>query len=276
VQHRLQLRWETFCAEAIPLIEAALGATPLPSLAFNDHTSVALLHPSIAVQNKPFDFDPDFPLVDFDDPHFLAKVEGRAKRSNLTTTEFVSLMKQVWTQRPQVQGWIEQVAEKARVAGASMLSHDDTQTKTRAFYRALGAKIAEFPMNVPTSTFARDGGDAIVQGAPNAMRGGSHLGSVSAAEMIKAGLCDILASDYYYPAMLGAVMRLLDDKVGPLHTIWKLVSENPARASGLGDRGQISLGQRGDLVLLDWPDGGIACVRQTWVAGRCAYAASPV
>ena len=55
----------------------------------------------------------------------------------------------------------------------------------------------------------------IVLGAPNGMRGGSHLGSPGAAEMIARGLCDILASDYYYPAMLGAVVRLHADRVAP-------------------------------------------------------------
>ena len=46
-----------------------------------------------------------------------------------------------------------------------------------------------------------------------------------------------------------------------------------ARASGLPDRGEIAPGQRADLLLIDWPEGGIPVVRQTWVGGRCAYAA---
>ena len=93
--------------------------------------------------------------------------------------------------------------------------------------------------------------------------------------MIRAGLCDILASDYYYPAMLSAIARLRADHVAPLEALWPLVSANPARASGLKDRGQIAPGLRADLVLVDWPEGGLPAVRQTYVAGRCAYSAVP-
>ena len=92
-----------------------------------------------------------------------------------------------------------------------MLSHDDSQTETRDFYRAKGARIAEFPMHDRVFLSAREAGDWIVLGAPNAMRGGSHLGSPGAADMIARGLCDILASDYFYPAMLGAIVRLQAD-----------------------------------------------------------------
>jgi len=111
----------------------------------------------------------------------------------------------------------------------------------------------------------------IVLGAPNAARGGSHLGSIGAADMIRAGLCDILASDYYYPAMLGAIARLIADGVGVLHDLWPLVAANPARAMGLTDRGEITVGQRADLIVLDWND--VPAVGQTWVAGRPAYRA---
>ena len=91
--------------------------------------------------------------------------------------------------------------------------------------------------------------------------------------MIRAGLCDILASDYYYPAMLAAITRLMADGVGTLPDLWKLVSTNPALASNLPDRGRIEPGLRADLVLIDWPEGGLPAVRQTWVAGRPAYRA---
>jgi alpha-D-ribose 1-methylphosphonate 5-triphosphate diphosphatase len=122
---------------------------------------------------------------------------------------------------------------------------------------------------------AREAGDPIVLGAPNAMRGGSHLGSPGAAQMIARGLCDILASDYYYPAMLGAMVRLHADRVAPLAALWKLVSLNPARAMGLTDRGRIAPGQRADLLLLDWAEGQTPAPLRTWVAGRGGYSALP-
>jgi alpha-D-ribose 1-methylphosphonate 5-triphosphate diphosphatase len=91
--------------------------------------------------------------------------------------------------------------------------------------------------------------------------------------MIARGLCDILASDYYYPAMLGAMVRLHAGNVAPLADLWKLVSANPAAAMGLHDRGRIAAGLRADLVLLDWPDGQAPAALRTWVSGRGGYSA---
>jgi alpha-D-ribose 1-methylphosphonate 5-triphosphate diphosphatase len=154
-----------------------------------------------------------------------------------------------------------------------MLSHDDSQPETRDFYRRHGAKISEFPMNRAVTRAAREAGDWIVFGAPNAARGGSHLGSPGAADMVAEGLCDILASDYYYPALLSSVARLQADRIGTLPGLWKLVAANPAAALGLGDRGTIALGSSADLVLLDWPEGCTPVVRNCIVKGRAAYGA---
>ncbi len=233
VENRLQLRWETFCVEALPLIDAALQNPLTPALAFNDHTTMALLHPDVPLQERPFDFAPDFPVADLSSRDFAARMEARAKRSQMSNSDYVALIHRMWDRRPQVQTWVERVATQARAAGAPMLSHDDTQDETRGYYRALGARIAEFPMNLPTARFAKHGGDGIVLGAPNAARGGSHLGSIGAADMVRDGLCDVLASDYYYPALLSAVARLLADGLGALHDLWPLVAANPALALGL-------------------------------------------
>jgi alpha-D-ribose 1-methylphosphonate 5-triphosphate diphosphatase len=154
---------------------------------------------------------PTIPLTDMDHPAFAEKMEGRAKRSGLSAAGFVELLTDVWARRPAVPGAIAEVAGLGRARSAPMLSHDDSQTVTRDFYRGHGARISEFPMNRRVAEAAREGGDWIVFGAPNATRGGSHLGSPGAAEMIAAGLCDILASDYFYPAMLAAVARLRAD-----------------------------------------------------------------
>lgn len=272
-ENRLQLRWETFCPEALPLIAEALQDRDTPSVAFNDHTSAALLHPSIAVHDRPFDLVPDYPVTDTSTPEFAAKMDSRAKRSHMATPDFIALMLSVWNRRGRVADDIGTVAFLARDCGAPMLSHDDSQTDTRDFYRAHGSRIAEFPMHERVFLSAREAGDWIVLGAPNAMRGGSHLGSPSAAEMIRRGLCDILASDYFYPAMLGAVVRLLADGVADLPALWRLVSANPAAAMGLADRGHIAPGLRADLVLLDWPDDAMPAPLRTFVGGRGGYSA---
>lgn len=276
VENRVQLRWETFCFEALPLIDDALAGPLLPALAFNDHTSMGVLHPSVALQDRPFDHDPAFPMVDMDSPGFAAKMDSRAKRSGMPVADFIALMRQMWQRRPEVLAAIAEAGDKARKAGAPMLSHDDSQPETRDFYRSHGARISEFPMNAAVTRAAREAGDWIVFGAPNAARGGSHLGSPGAADMVAAGLCDILASDYYYPAMLAAIARLQADGIGQLPDLWKLVSANPAAALGLADRGKVAVASRADLVLLDWPEGQTPVVRQCLVNGRAAYGAIAV
>ena len=274
--NRIQLRWETFCPEAEPLIRHVLAGPDRPSLAFNDHTSAALLHPDVALHDRPFDQVADYPVTDLSADGFLRKMSDRAKRAHMSTDDFVALITRIWAQRAEVPGHIDRIAALALAQGAPMLSHDDSQTETRSYYRALGAKVAEFPMHERVFLAARDAGDPIVLGAPNAMRGGSHLGSPGAADMIARGLCDILASDYYYPAMLGAMVRLHADRVAPLPTLWALVSGNPATAMGLTDRGRIATGLRADLVLLDWPEGHAPAPVRTWVSGRGGYSCLPV
>lgn len=272
VENRIQLRWETFCVEALPLIDRALAGPLLPALAFNDHTTMGVLHPDCPLQTRPYDHDPALPVTDMDSAAFARKMESRAQRAGMSTGDFVALMKAVWQRRPEVPGVIATAAARAAQAGAPMLSHDDSQPATRDFYRGHGARISEFPMNPTVARAARDAGDWIVFGAPNAARGGSHLGSPGAAEMVAAGLCDILASDYFHPAMLGAVARLRADGVAPLPDLWRLVAAHPAAALGLSDRGTVAPGLRADLVLIDWPDGAPPAVRMTLVAGRTAYA----
>jgi alpha-D-ribose 1-methylphosphonate 5-triphosphate diphosphatase len=273
--NRIQLRWETFCPEAEPLIAHVLAGPDRPSLAFNDHTTAALLHPEFALHDRPFDQVQDYPVTDLDAETFRRKMGERAKRTHMSTADFVDLIVSVWARRDAVPGHIQRMAALARSHHAPMLSHDDSQRETRSYYRALGAHVAEFPMHERVLLAAREAGDPIVLGAPNAMRGGSHLGSPGAAEMIGRNLCDILASDYYYPAMLGAMVRLHADRVAPLESLWKLVSSNPAAAMGLTDRGRIAPGLRADLVLLDWPEGHAPAPVRTWVSGRNGYSALP-
>jgi alpha-D-ribose 1-methylphosphonate 5-triphosphate diphosphatase len=274
VENRVQLRWETFCFEALPLIARALAGPRRPALAFNDHTTMGVLHPDCPLQTRPFDHDPALPVADLDSDAFARKMEPRARRSGMATADFVALMKAMWGRRAEVPAVIATAGARAMDAGAPMLSHDDSQPETRDFYRGHGARIAEFPMNTTVTRAAREAGDWIVFGAPNAARGGSHLGSPGAADMVAAGLCDILASDYYYPAMLAAVARLRADRVAPLPDLWKLVAANPAAALGLGDRGEIAPGKRADLVLVEWPEGDLPAVRTCLSAGRTAYAAT--
>ncbi|MEM1382634.1 MAG: alpha-D-ribose 1-methylphosphonate 5-triphosphate diphosphatase [Pseudomonadota bacterium] len=273
VENRVQLRWETFAFEALDLIERALEAPATPSIAFNDHTSMSMRDKRISVQDRLFEHNPDFVTVDVSAPDFAADQGKYAIRAGLSLEAYADLLRDVWARRPEVPRRIADVAALGRAQGAPMLSHDDTQDETRRFYRDLGVTIAEFPMRVAVAQSARAAGDAIVFGAPNVMRGGSHIGSPGAADMVEAGLCDILASDYFYPSMLAAVAKLVEERRATVSRAWSLVSTGPAFALGLTDRGEIAVGKRADLVLIDWPEGAFPAVKMTMSAGRIAYRA---
>ena len=276
VENRVQLRWETFAFEALETLDWAFEAPLKPSLAFNDHLSMAMRSEDTPIQHRLFEHNPDYKVMDRDDaPLFEKRYRRHAERSGLDFEDHKRLVLRTWDRRPDVVDTIASVAAKARARGIPMLSHDDTQSETRDFYRAIGATTSEFPMTMGPTQNARENGDTIIFGSPNAVRGGSHIGSLGAADMVEAGLCDILASDYYYPAMLGAVDRLDREKRADRLSLWSLVSAGPARAMKLDDRGAIETGKRADLVLVDWPDGGVPAVQGTWVAGRVAYRGMP-
>ena len=55
------------------------------------------------------------------------------------------------------------------------------------------------------------------------IRGGSHTGCPVAAEMAGKNLCSVLASDYYYPALLLSPFKLAAESIMPLERAWALV-----------------------------------------------------
>lgn len=275
VENRVQLRWETFAFEALEAIEWALAGPLTPSIAFNDHTSMTMRAYDVAIQDRAFELSPDFSIAALDDARMKKRTASKAHRASLSEDAYIALLAQVWDRRPDVPATIARVARMGRAAGAPMLSHDDTRAETRRYFRGLGAGVAEFPMVLEAVEEARAAGEPIVFGAPNAARGGSHIGSLGAGDMVEAGLCDALASDYFYPAMLAAIARLDAERRADRGTLWSLVSAGPARAMGLADRGEIAVGRRADLVLVDWPDGHAPAIRGTWVAGRAAYLGLP-
>lgn len=276
VENRVQLRWETFAFEALDVIAWALQGPLLPSVAFNDHTSMTMRAYDVPIQDRAFELSPDFSIASLDDDRMKKRTASKAHRAGLSEEDYIALLGKVWDRREDVPQTIASVAKLASDAGATMLSHDDTRAETRSYFWNLGASVAEFPMVMEAAEAARAGGDLIIFGAPNATRGGSHIGSLGAGDMVEAGLCDALASDYFYPALLAAIDRLDREKRADRPALWSLISTGPARAMGLHDRGEITVGKRADLVLLDWPKGYGPAIQGTWVGGRCAYRGIPL
>ncbi|HZF75741.1 MAG TPA: amidohydrolase family protein, partial [Acetobacteraceae bacterium] len=153
-------------------------------------------------------------------------------------------------------------------------SHDDASPEDRAAFRALGATICEFPMTEEAAGAARAAGEHVVMGAPNVVRGGSHLGWASAAPLAEHGVVSVLASDYYWPAMMEAAFAMESRGVLSPGRAWALVSANPAAALDLTDRGRLAPGLRGDVVVADpatrAPVATFARGRLAWIAPDAA------
>lgn len=150
--------------------------------------------------------------------------------------------------------------------GIPLASHDDDTVEKVALMQSLGAKISEFPVTIEAAEEARKRGLATAMGAPNAVRGQSYSGNLSARTAHAAGLLDILAADYHPSAILPAVLELAKTDPSGMAGATRLATLNPARALGLTDRGAIAAGLRADLVIAD--DNGIGHVRATLRDGR--------
>jgi alpha-D-ribose 1-methylphosphonate 5-triphosphate diphosphatase len=159
------------------------------------------------------------------------------------------------------------VVALARRLGIALASHDDTTLDDVAQSVAEGVTIAEFPTTLESASASRNAGMATVMGGPNVVRGGSHSGNIAARTLAEEGLLDILSSDYVPASLLLGALALADvDRIGGLPGAIRLVSLNPARATGLDDRGEIAAGKRADLVRVR-RDGGKAVVREVFRLG---------
>jgi alpha-D-ribose 1-methylphosphonate 5-triphosphate diphosphatase len=244
---RFHLRHETYNLDAEAEVMEWVDAGRVGMLAFNNHVP---------------DLESSRPT----------KISQMAERCGLSLDRFTALVRRVTGRADEVPDSIQRLAARGRGHAVPMLSHNDASPEERRRFRALGCRVAEFPITIETAQEAAAGGDEIVLGAPNVVRGGSHIGWINAADMIGRGLCSVLASDYYYPAQMLAAFRLAADEVVPLAKAWSLISERPAHAAGLRDRGVIAPGRRADVILVD----GSAARPQivaVMVAGRIVHLA---
>lgn len=155
--------------------------------------------------------------------------------------------------------------QRVRGRNIALASHDDRTEEEIAENAADGIRISEFPVTMAAARAAKSAGMDVIAGAPNIVRGGSHSGNVSAADLLASEAVDAFASDYVPNSLVEAAF-LCADRIGLPRAI-ALVSEQPARLAGLTDRGCIAPGQRADLVRVRM-HGRLPVVRQVWRAGE--------
>ena len=138
------------------------------------------------------------------------------------------------------------VTEAGRL-GAVLASHDDTTPEHVATSARNGVGFAEFPTTIDAAQACRAHGIAVMMGAPNLIRGGSHSGNVAADALAQSDLLDIVSSDYVPSALLLSAFHLAD-LWNDLPRAIATVTKNPAKAARLKDRGALEVGLRGDVL----------------------------
>ncbi len=226
---RVQIRLETHVTDQHEAVRAAVARYGVDYVVFNNHLPEAVE----LAQHRPDRF---------------AQWAAQTRR---TTEEMLAIVAAAQEQGPQVPDALRKLAAGFAAQGLRMGSHDDGDAETRAFYRGLGARVCEFPTSFDAARAAHAAGEPVLMGAPNVVRGGSQSGNIAAQELIEAGLCDALVSDYYYPALSQAAWALADRGVCDLAKSWAMVSGNPAQIAGLSDRGHLGPGARADVVAVN-------------------------
>ncbi|MEL6914027.1 MAG: alpha-D-ribose 1-methylphosphonate 5-triphosphate diphosphatase [Pseudomonadota bacterium] len=232
---RVQLRVETSLIDDFDAVADFVTEAGIEMVVFNDH----LPHAALA-QGKP-----------------PPRLQGQALKSGRSPEAHWSLLNALHARQPDVPGAVAALARRLRAQGVRLGSHDDRTAGERAGYRALHADIAEFPETREALEAART--DLTILGAPNVVRGGSHKKGLSAAEAVRDGLCDVLVSDYHYPAPRLAALALEAEGIDA----WPLVSHAPAAVLGV---------DRADFCVLD-PAGRVVGTR---VRGRWSYMTAPL
>lgn len=161
------------------------------------------------------------------------------------------------------------ITQYCALHGVPVASHDDDTVEKVELMDQLGANISEFPVTLEAAREAHRRGMLNAMGAPNALRGQSYSGNLSARAAHEAGVLDLLAADYHPSAMLPAVLVLGKTDPNGLAGAARLTSLNPARALGLEDRGEIRVGLRADLFIAS--DTGVGRVHAALSRGRFVH-----
>ncbi len=248
---RAQLRLETHMLDIYCDIPALIDEWQVRYVVFNDH----LPHARLAEGRQP------------------PRMVGQALKAGRNPEKHFELLKDLHARTGDVPPALDRLCVELTARAIRLGSHDDATEAQRADWHARGVHVAEFPETPVAAEAARKLGDKVVLGAPNVVRGGSHKGNVSAIDLISCGLCDAIASDYHYPSPRRAALLIAQAGIADLAAAWRLVSAGPADVLGLSDRGELTMGKRADMVILDAKTHRVAA---TMVRGQFSYLSGPI
>ncbi|MFN0093077.1 MAG: alpha-D-ribose 1-methylphosphonate 5-triphosphate diphosphatase [Acidimicrobiales bacterium] len=175
----------------------------------------------------------------------------------------------VLAERERTLGWLswEASAKRVRLAVHRPSSEADIVDASRR-----GASVAEFPRTLQAARAAAEAGMGNVMSAPRTLRGSAQGGVVDVEELLALGLCAALAGAYLPSTMLAAVFVLAARRAASLPRAVQLVTDGPAQAVGLKERGRLLPGCRADAVLVGL-ERGLPVVQAVLDANASAAAA---
>lgn len=244
-EHRIHLRCEISAEDAVEAVEKWIDLPLVGLVSINDHTP----------GQRQF-LDPEKLKQYYKGKH--AMTDDQFEEFSIRVTEL---------HHRNAARHRSEIVSRAHARALPIASHDDATEAHVKEAVANGMTIAEFPTTREAAQASRDAGLAVLVGAPNLVLGGSHSGNIAAIDLVRAGHAEILSSDYVPASLMESVFKLPAAGIGiSLPQAVRLASLNPAKAVGLGDRGEIAVDRRADLVRVRAVDGA-AVVRAVWREG---------
>ncbi len=226
-EHRLHLRCEVSHEKTLSIFEDLVGNNLVHLVSVMDHTPGQ--RQFVKYEKYREYYQGKYHLNDTDMEAFIVRQKENAQRYSVS--------------------YRRRIVDICHQRGLSLASHDDATSDHVQESAGFGMTIAEFPTTHEAAALSHQLGLKVLMGAPNVVRGGSHSGNIAAADLVRAGVLDILSSDYYPASMLQSVRILAQSDLGiRLPDAVNMVSLAPAKSANLPDRGQISPGLRADLV----------------------------
>lgn len=245
-EHLVHLRCELPTPDVIAQFEAQCDKPVVKLASLMDHTPGARQYTTLE--------------------HYIAYYQKRMRLSDVEMSQFIAdrqRERDLYSQKSH-----DAILARGQAIGLAFASHDDATTAHVDEAVRDGVVIAEFPTTMAAARAAHGAGLAVLMGAPNVVRGKSHNGNISASELAREGVLDVLSSDYVPFALMVAAFQLPDRVEGiSLPQSVSLVTRNPAKAAHLHDRGEIAIGKRADLVRVRKTDSA-PVVRGVWRQGK--------
>ncbi|TAV73149.1 alpha-D-ribose 1-methylphosphonate 5-triphosphate diphosphatase [Rhizobium leguminosarum] len=248
IDHRVHARYEITNVGAAPALERLLNADQIDMVSLTDHT------PGQGQYNNL--------------QSYILSISERRAISEEMAAEIVA-KRIAMRNNPDIEAKLKEIVALSLKHKLSLASHDDDSVEKVAEMHDLGVTISEFPVTAPAAEEARRRGLWTLMGAPNALRGQSMSGNLSALDAARAGLLSVIAADYHPAAFVPGIFKLADMVDGGLPAAVAMATGNAARSAGLMDRGEIAVGQRADLVVVE--PGDVHRIRATFRAGRFVY-----